>query len=351
MGLLVAVPARAQYSLEGKPRITNDEIATEPPAVIDESVFTNAPDSGALSILLAGLEPGRRLRITKYSREVLVGLPRVVRGDTLWLMADSLAVIALPDVARVQQWRSGSEQGAKFGAISVGIVGGLLGVFVGGLAAAFNDSHDSDVLPMIIGPLGGIAVGAMAGSLIGAGLGATTRSWYTIWPAEWHEPPPPPEPELPRPEARLLLEAGRSASTDDAYDVSGAGLAIGLFRRQSAQVELGPAVRYQALSAIVDVPPRVGSGTYTQLEPIATISFDVRWQPAAPGLRPCVDGGLGYSLSNDLYPSAHLGVGLRARDAHERDYGVMFRRHAAVGRPDEGVDGYWTVAASFAFSL
>ena len=306
--------------------------------------------------MLAELDARRQLRVTQYSRDLLTGLLRAVAGDTLWLAAgarhDSLVAIPLPDIARVQQWRSGSERGASIGATSGSIVGALFGLGLGALIAGFNGREASDVAPMIVAPLGGMAVGGMAGSVLGAGVGATTRSWYTVWPDDhWRAPPPPASPEAPPPETRLLLEAGRAANTGSVFDVSGASLAVGLFRRQSAQLELGPVIRYQALDGVVDVPPRQGNGTYTLLEPIATISLDLRWQPASPGLRPCLDGGLGFSLSNDLYPSAHVGAGLRARDSRGRDYGVMFRRHAALRDLGDGIDGYWTLAASFAFSL
>lgn len=348
-------PALAQFALESKRPARNEEVPTSQPEVIREPDFTAAPPRDGLGLMLAELDARRQLRVTKYSRDLLTGLLRAVAGDTLWLAAgarhDSLVAIALPDIARVQQWRSGSERGASIGATSGSVVGALFGLGLGALIASFNDRHASDLAPMIVAPLGGLAVGGTAGSLLGAGVGATTRSWYTVWPDEHWRAPPPASPQAPPPATRLLLEAGRSANTGAVYDVSGASLGIGLFRRQSPQLELGPAIRYQALDGVVDVPPRQGNGTYTLLEPIATISLDLRWQSPSPGLRPCLDGGLGFSLSNDLYPSAHLGAGLRARDGRGRDYGVVFRRHTALRTLGDGIDGYWTLAASFAFSL
>jgi len=87
------------------------------------------------------------------------------------------------------------------------------------------------------------------------------------------------------------------------------------------------------------------------IQPVGTISLDLRCQSASAGWRPWIDGGLGWSLANDLYPSAHLGVGLRWRVDPAHDYGVSVRRHMALRHLDDGIENYWTVGATFGFTL
>lgn len=325
-------------------------------------------DDSLLCELLPRLEPSHRLRATLLSREVVEG--RLVRSgpDTLWLQPIAPkgepgvggAVVAVPlgDIVRLAQRRSGSDRGALVGAGSGATVGGLVGLLVGLWGASWN-TDDSDI-PIVVGctALGAAAFGA-AGSLIGAGLGATSGNWYVIWPddrtarelraeraqARADSLAAASEPVL----TRILVEAGYAA-TGGPYHVTGAAIGLGLLGQPDPRLELGPVMRFHALGGLTDVRPTSASGVQTRLEPIMSLSLDGRLAREDAGWRPWVQGGLGLSLASELYPSAHLGLGLRHRDARGRDWGFVVDRHFMLSDVPDAAHGQWTASLGFSFA-
>ncbi len=381
--LCTACPAAAQYPLRMPPQPNVPPAPLPPlprpvppappapPARASRSASADSAETARLHAFLRALGGRSMLRLSLLSREEFEGFPRAITGDTLWLAPhaeDSRRVpVVLSQVARVQQRRSGAAEGRETGGRSGFVIGALLGGLVGSALAGLGGEETSDV-PVIIGcAMAGGAVTGMAGSLLGAGVGATSHAWHAVWPeddkaragaiaaaraaaasdkSQTDKSPI----EKPPVYTRVLVEFGHAAAAGDTYDTKGLELGAGLLGRPAPGVDLGPVIRFHALGGRADVPPSSGNGTYTELQSIATISLDLRWTPATAGWRPWLDGGLGVSLANDVFTSAHLGLGLRLRDSHGHDYGLTVRRHAALVDVTDGLDGWWTAGAVITFS-
>lgn len=317
-----------------------------------------------LAELLPGLDPRHLLRATLLTREVIEGHPRRVRGDTLWLAppvargADAVLVPVWTDVlVRLEQRRRATDLGAKVGSGSGAAIGGVLGFLLGLWGASWNDDG-KDVPIVVVCTMGGAAVVGAAGGLLGAGVGSAGSTWYVIWPSRETER----ELRAVRAQAhadsvaarakpsvtRILIEAGYAA-TGGPYDMTGAALGAGLLGEPRPGLEVGPVMRAHALGGLADVRPTVVSGEVTRLEPIMSLSVDARLARAAPGWRPWVQAGLGLSLASDLYPSAHLGLGIRHRLRQDRDWGFVVGRHFRLGNVADAAHGQW--AATLVFTI
>lgn len=319
-----------------------------------------------LGELLPTLEARHLLRATLLTREVVVGHPRLVRGDTVWLAPPAAAGAAEPAplvpvwtdlVVRLEQRRPATDVGARIGSGSGAVVGGLLGVLVGAWAAGWS-SGGKDVPILLVSTLGGVAVGGAAGGLLGAGVGAVGSVWLPVWPDREAEqalrerqaqaradslaalaPPP---------KTRILLEAG-CAATGGPWDRTGLALGAGLFGAPRPWLDIGPVMHFQDLGGLTDVPPTTVTGERTLLQPILSISLEARAARPLPGWKPWARAGLGLSLANDVYPSAHLGLGARVRDAAGRDFGLVIDRHFMLGNEADAARGQWV--ASFVFTF
>lgn len=320
----------------------------------------------ALAELLPTLEPRHLLRATLLTREVIEGHPRLVRGDTVWLAppAADRAAPAPPPVpvwtdliVRLEQRRPATDLGARVGSGSGAAIGGLLGLLVGAWAASWSD-EGKDVPIIIVSTMGGAAVVGAAGGLLGAGMGAVGSVWYPVWPDREAErtlradrararadslaalaPPP---------VTRILVEAG-CAATGGPWDRTGLALGTGLLGAPRPWLGLGPVMRFQALGGLTDVPPTTVTGERTRLEPIMSISLEARAARPAPGWKPWARGGLGLSLASELYPSAHVGLGARLRDARGRDIGLVIDRHFRLGHAADAARGQWAASIVFTF--
>lgn len=318
----------------------------------------------ALAELLPSLDPRHLLRATLLTREVVEGFPRLARGDTLWLAppvardAEAVLVPVWTDgLVRLEQRRRATDLGAKVGSGSGAAIGGVLGLLLGMWAASWKDDG-KDVPVIVVCTMGGAAVVGAAGGLLGAGVGATGSTWYVIWPSRETER----ELRAVRAQARadsvaarakptltrILVEAGYAA-TGGPYDMTGAALGAGLLGEPRPGLEVGPVMRAHALGGVADVRPTVVSGDATRLEPIMSLSVDARLARTAPGWRPWVQAGLGLSLASDLYPSAHLGLGIRRRLRQDRDWGFAVGRHFRLGHMADAAQGQW--AATLVFTV
>lgn len=323
-----------------------------------------APDLQVLAELLPRLDARHLLRATMLTREVIEGHPRLVRGDTLWLAppARGDAVAALVplwthDIIRLEQRRPATDLGAQVGSGSGAAVGSVLGFLLGMWGASWSDTG-KDVPIVVVCTLSGAAVVGAAGGLLGAGVGAVGSAWYTVWPNREAERALRAEQAQARADSvaarakpvvtRVLVEGGYAA-TGGPYDMTGLAFGAGLLGEPRPWLELGPVMRFHALGGLADVRPIAVSGERTRLEPIMSLTLEARLARPEPGWRPWIQGGLGLSLSTDVYPSAHLGLGLRRRDRSHRDWGFVVGRHVMLGHLPDAARGQW--AASFVFSF
>ena len=367
LALAWTTPATAQFSLESRRPAPADTAAAPTPATAPVAAPAPPDATPAAMDATAGLPGlverlGKRhpLRVTLYSRETWQGKPARVTADSLWL--EGAPGIALGDVARVEQHRSGAEEGAHV----AGAVGMLLG---GGLGAALGFSvpdHDDGggshrVSYVLTGTMVGIMAIGLPITLIGGGVGAFTEAWYTVYPPGLADRLPPEDDDRgavmaeaqkkTRTPQRLLLEAGWSTGSEDPLASSGGAVGLALLSRASSRLEYGPAIRYNALQTTIDVPARTTSNEMTHVPAVATMSFDLRLQATAARSGPWAAGGVGLSLANELRPGAHLGAGWRVRDAKGHDYGVFVRRQFRVGVQEDAIADFWTFGAGFTFGI
>lgn len=375
LGLLaggLATPVGAQYPLRVPPppntAVTPHEFREVPADSVMPSapaVFSTTGDLPQLREVLAQAAARYRLRLTLLSRDIVEGHPLACRGDTLWLVPPGyyharrgplpdarrhLVPVFVPDIVRLQQRRPGTDRGGEIGATSGVVVGGVFGLLVGLWVSGWNGEDGNDFAAIAGCMMGGASVTAMAGSLVGSGLGATGHVWYALWPTDELAPD-----RLTRQEAarlaatdappsltRVLAEAGYAASGDP-YRQSGSTLGLGLLGVPGTHLELGPVIRFQALGGVADVPPALGTDDFTKLEPIITFGLDARLGRRERGWRPWFEGGVGLSLASELYPSAHAGLGLRLRTERDFEIGAVARRYFMLNDVPDAVHGYWTI--------
>lgn len=372
--LAVAGPAAAQYPLRLPPR-PNVPPAPLPPVTaapeprpVAGPVRSAEGDLALLPGVLRDLDPQFVLRITLLSREVIDGHPYLCAGDTLWLDPPGRrerpagpdtrpplrAAVYVPDIVRVQQWRTASEHGAAVGARSGMVAGGLAGLVLG---LAFTGLGDADGgFPIVVAcTFSGAAASSVVGSLLGTGLGAAGHHWYGVWPEAALQRRA--DAQAAAAEAargaptltRIVMEAGY-ADSGEPFESTGLALGLGLLGAPAGGLEFGPVLRFNALGGPTGVPATETSRPFVQLDPVASLSLDARLARPGAGWRPWAEGGFGIAVGDGPSACAHAGLGLRWRAGGGRDFGLAVRRHFVLGHVVDAVDGYWTVGAVVSFA-
>lgn len=149
------------------------------------AVLVLAPLTDALAQELP-LRPGRRVRVTAPT----IGIKKqaatfdALRGDMLVVVADSTMDFPLASVTRLDVYagRQGhARRGAGIGFLAGVSVGGVIGYFycTAGTGDCLDSSSDQGAELQLIGPL---AIGAVAGTLLGAAVGALikTDKWEQV---------------------------------------------------------------------------------------------------------------------------------------------------------------------------
>ncbi len=315
--------------------------------------------------LLALADGDLPLRVTRASRDQVVGHPWRVYGDTLLLVPppdwrsgrtparEILLGVALDDIARLEQSRSGVRAGAGWGARSGALVVGGLGLLVGAAVSALTEG-DSDVTPVVAFGAIGAAAGALAGGGIGAGIGALGRDWVTLWPFESAGESRPPEGGGGG-RSRFVLEGAWSFDDGAEQDGRGPGVRAGVVRRVGGLFEMGPFAEYHDLGGLYRYAP---GGQYeyphagdflVERSRLFALGLDVRAQGRGAGLRPCGATGLAWCLGEGLYVGAHAGAGLRWRLAGGHDLTLFVRRHFGVIGSEPRESRFWSIAAGVTF--
>lgn len=349
VALLLAIVAGADHAA----RAAESPEVPAGPTALPRAEAGQPLDPTGLREALTMLPKGCRLRAYLGRGLVIDGRLAQVRGDTLWLRPGNrvgLRAAPLTDLVRLERNRAAGETGAGIGAALGGLLGALAGAGLASFGASLDDSDRDHGGAVINGLALGLMGGAVFGGLVGGGLGSLGSEWQIVDPerlrAERRAETPPP---VPRPTTgRLLLEAGWSRGDGGSYHDDGAMLAIGLLTRRGSRCELGPVLRCHAIDGMPEQPgPRLEP---SGVQPAGSFLLETRLQSAAPGWRPWCEAGAGVLLTDDLHPGGHLGVGLRHRDAHDRDWHLAARRTFVIGGGSGiGIDGIWTLAAGVTF--
>jgi len=343
-------PAPAADDPPPPTEFTTAPLATEPPAPHD------------LRELLATVDARQPLRVSLAAGTPVEGHPWRVVADTLLLVppqhfsadggapaAAHLRRVPLAEIVRVQQRHSAAAGGARWGTTSGVVVGGTLGLLFGVAIASINNDDDGPEGPIIGGALVGSVAGALFGRVIGAGIGLMTHDWYTIHPRSGERTTTPTAAEPSR--TRLHLEPCFSFGRRGEIDGGGPGARIGVLRRIGSGIEMGPVIEYHLIGADVLRGTSFGTTYLTRSDPLLAVGLDLRLHGAGARLRPFGAAGVGWSISNDLFLGAHLGGGLRWRDAGGRDYSLGLRHHFELvgGNADDA--RFWSLGAGISFGL
>jgi hypothetical protein len=342
---------------------TDGEFTTAP--------LVEQPVARDLRELLALVDGNLPLRVTLASRDLAVGHPWRVYGDTLLLVPpaawesgrtpgpEDLRGVSLDDIVRVEQSRSGARAGAGWGAKSGALVVGGLGLLFGAVVASLSEG-DSDAMPVVALGAIGAAVGALAGGGIGAGVGAGVgalgRNWVTLWPLADAGGKAPPDVTGGDSLRRTRFQLEGAWSFDDGAEDGGRGLGarVGLVRRLSDAVELGPFAEYHDLRGTYwydsrfETEPPTG-GFLAARNGVFALGLDVHAHSRGAGFGPIGSAGIGWSLSEDLYLGAHAGAGARWRGSSGHVFSLLVRRYFEVAGTQAREGRFWSIAAGITF--
>lgn len=326
-------------------------LALAAPLAARADEFTAAPLAVAprdLRELLATVDGDRLLRVSLDARETIEGYPHLVVADTLLLTPREGTVMLrapLMDIVNVQQRQPGTRSGAGWGATSGVIAGGALGALFGIVVAALGDDDDSDAGPIVAFAIGGVAAGALLGGGIGAGIGAMTHGWATLYPLDSAES------EDHEPRTRLCVEPGGNFGVKNLQGSGGFSARLGILRRLGERVEMGPVAEYHDIRGITVIESYGGYTYMSETDRLLAVGLDVRVNDEAAGLRPFGSTGVGWCVSEDLYLGGHLGGGLRWRGDHGHEFSVGARRYFSLTGTQARRAQFWAVTAGVTVGL
>ncbi len=134
-----------------------------------------------LSGAMGQLKSGEKVRIVSARLGILEGKFRDAHDNVAQVSSSDQEIdIPFSEIESVAVRRGSVGAGARGGGIALGVLGALTGLFVHGLCQGLDESDDPQGCPGFI--VTGALVGATAGGLLGAGLGAASRKWRPVYP-------------------------------------------------------------------------------------------------------------------------------------------------------------------------
>ncbi len=129
---------------------------------------------------ISQLRSGQKIRVVTDAA-IIEGRLGERTGDAFQMKFEGeIFTIPFPRVQSIEVRRTRAGQGARAGAIVLGISGLLFGLAVHGLCQGLDESEDPEGCPGFIAA-GGL-FGVTTGALLGGGLGALSRKWERIYP-------------------------------------------------------------------------------------------------------------------------------------------------------------------------
>ncbi|MFQ5636971.1 MAG: hypothetical protein ACE5IR_03120 [bacterium] len=127
------------------------------------------------------LRTGSRIRLKATNSDLLDAKFLRSEDDQIIVSIDRAErSVPVADIEAIWLRLGSAGSGAKWGAISFGVLGILSGVTLDGLCRNLDESEDPEGCPQFIF-IGGLA-GAAGGALLGAAIGAATQRWSQIYP-------------------------------------------------------------------------------------------------------------------------------------------------------------------------
>jgi len=312
-----------------------------------------------LTETLAKLKPSTKLDVSVQSGDRLLGHFVGVQEDQILLTSfehPSRNLQAdLHDIALIRQEKSGVSRGFSTGFPTGAILGGSLFTLWGLAISSLDGDTSDDTMGVIgIGVMGALAGGVALGT-VGAGIGALTSAWYTIYESPGYHPDNQTESEIPEPgDTRLNLGAGLVWGFEDAssYDATGLFGQGGLMKSLGMGFELGPEIGYYNLAG--SIAQSNGYSTwYTSVSPALSFGLLTTLQKREPGWQPYLVGGTGYYIAGAEYLGVSFGGGLCYRTLQKQEFKFEIRDHINVydSGHDFYLDYFITAGAVFSFGL
>ena len=310
-----------------------------------------------LESALAKLNPSNIIEVTLLNGDRYWGNFAGVQGGELVLapapetgLPTSQQSWPLQEIVRLRVERSGARRGFSTGFATGAVAVGSLSLLWGLAISTLNESDDDTM-----GIIGFTALGTLAGGLglgvIGAGIGALTDVWYTLY-----ESPLAPTEILPvhPDETRLGLGIGVASGFNAGEDFQETGLysQLGLQKTLGSSFEFGPEIAYYDLGGTVT--HGTGDTSYfMSVSPVLTIGLAGSFQSNRNGWVPYFVTGTGYYIDGGEYLGLSFGGGLRHRGSGRQDVKLEIRDH--VNLYDDGhsfhYDHFLTLGANISFSL
>jgi hypothetical protein len=303
------------------------------------------------------LKPDAELGVSMATGDIYLGQFSGRQNDQLLLTGSfdhgepgSTVTLPLADIVRLQVSGSGAGRGFKAGFTTGAVVGGSLSL-LWGLALSSLDSDDDNTM----GIIGFTMLGTMAGGIgfgsVGAGIGALTDAWYTVY--ESPDARFPPDRSGSR-DTRVALGLGLASGYQDREDYQQTGLygTGGLQVPVGSLVEVGPELAYYHLGGSIE-HHQADYTYFTSVSPVVSIGLAASLQPRKSGWAPYLVAGTGYYFSEGEYLGLSLGGGLRFRTAGDQEARLEIRNHFSIY--DDGhnfvLDHFLTLGANFSFGL
>jgi len=313
---------------------------TEPPLYNEiASPDPKARQTVALDRVLLGIPVDRRLEITTLIGNVVTGFRYELGTETLTLVrpgdTDRTALIQVPvrEILLVREEVSAAGRNAIWGFTTGAVIGGAVGVLMGLVITSMNDVHSNDTWPVA----GGALVGAVGGGAVLAGAGALIGSFDDLWrevyrrgvdldPAGTY----PAAVTVPERSARLGLYAGLSSLYDDTHISSGGWVKAELMKDLGGIAALGPELAYYGLGGSSTTEESDGTVRYRSYGDVLQIGLGIRWSARGSGFKPYLAAGPALYIRNDAYFGANFGGGLEWRFKQGQAIGLDLRYHISI---------------------
>ena len=311
-----------------------------------EDALDRLPPGGELDVTMTGGD-----RFLGYYSGIESGrlLVRTTGAQGTTAAPDKLL---LEDILRLRVSCSSTRKGFNIGLTTGAVTTGSLSLLWGIALTSLDEGDDSfaDVLGFT---MAGTVIGGLALGTLGAGIGAVSSHWETVY----ESPLAPPLEDLPvSSPSRLGLGFGVASGHSAQVQDTSVGI-CGRFDIQmplSGRFTLGPEIGYYDISGegTVSTYGYTHAGSFSQ---VVTFGLVTTWQSRRRGWAPFLMAGGGYYVGGEGFLGFSFGGGLRYRTADRQEFRLEFRDHVNIWDSDEEQDllpdYFLTLGAALSFDL
>jgi hypothetical protein len=316
-----------------------------------------------LILALEQVDPGQMLDVRRAGGSRSTGFFSAVREGQLVLQAapsDTLPapapeMIDLREIRHLAVRQGAAATGFRTGFTPGALLGGSLGLLFGLALDSLDGQQDSTTGVLSLGLASGIVGGTILGA-VGAGIGALSTEWHTIYRSEAEDWDAAALPSPPRTALALGVGGCSGINTDRDFTESGPFGSIRLNRRLGSDWEVGPEISYFNISGTYLETFDYGTGSYesrTAISSVLLFGLVGGWSGSEQGWGPFFNLGAGLYVGGNGFPGLSVGGGMRFSDEGGRQMSFELRDHINLNDEDAGNTVYHilTAGAVFSFSL